>query len=141
MTYQELKEYQTLVEDELFYSIEKERLKQTLKMKVSYYSSPSLTGTPSGNTGSPTERIALSELEYGEQIRQQLKEVETKHAECVAKIKAIKDYINSVSNEETRAMLRRHIYQNASFSEIAKERFVSRNYVAKRIKRGCNGKY
>lgn len=136
MRYKELKEYQTLKSDEIYYSIEIERLKLLKAEKVDAYPS-SIGGMPSSGVSSPTERIAIANLEYAEKIQQKLAELKEKLAEVRKKIKEIDDFINSIEDTEVKAMMRRHIKQNASFSLLARERFVSRNYVAKRIKGVC----
>lgn len=137
MKYKELREYQTLKSDELYYSIEIERLKQLKKEKVEAYSSSSISGMPSGGISSPTEQIAIANLEYAEKIDERIRECKAKLKEVQQKLAEIESFIDGITDNETKAMMRRHIKQNASFSMLARERFVSRNYVAKRIKGVC----
>lgn len=138
MTLDELKQYTRLKGDEIFYEVELHRLDNLKKEKVTYYTSPSLSATPSGIPSSPTERLALVSIEYAEKIEAQMSECNRKLKECREKLKAIDDFIDSVEDSETRSMLRRHIKQRTSFNQIANEHFVSRNYVAKKIKSVCN---
>ena len=138
MKLDELKQYTRLKSDEIFYEVEIARLKELKNEKVSYYSSPQLNAPSGSSVSSSTERIALINLEYAEKIETQIKE----YTQCLADVrKQIDDiigFINSVENAETKSMLRRHILQRVSFNQIANEHFVSRNYVAIRIKGVCN---
>lgn len=138
MRLDELKQYTRLKADELYYECEIARLKQEKEIEISCYSSPSLTAIPSGGVSSPTERLAILSIEFAERIERQLKEAEQRLAETREKLKAIEDFVNGVEDKETRSMLRRHIKQRISFNQIANEFYVSRNYVAKRIKGVCD---
>ena len=137
MTYAELKEYRTLKSDELFYSIEVNRLKLLLDEKVTYYSSPSLDGMPTGGTQSPTERIAISKLEYGAEIQKQIAENKAKRDNCRARLQAIDDFIENITDSEAKSLMKRNIKQNVSFRQLARERFVSRAYVSRKIFSVC----
>lgn len=138
MKLDELKQYTRLKSDEIFYLVEIERLKQIKKTEVQYYSSPSLISAPNGQPSSPTERLAVASIEFAEKVENRIAEMKERLAETRRKLTDIDEFIKSVEDSETRAMLRRHIYQRVSYNQIAKEFFVSRNYVAKRIKSACN---
>ena len=138
MKLDELKQYTRLKSDEIFYLVEIERLKQIKKTEVQYYSSPSLISVPNGQPSSPTERLAVASIEFAEKVENRIAEMKQRLAETRRKLTDIDEFIKSVDDSETRAMLRRHIYQRVSYNQIAKEFFVSRNYVAKRIKSACN---
>ena len=137
MKLKELRQYTTLKADEIFYEVEIQRLKSLKDEKVSYYSSVALSNIPSGQVSSPTERLAMLNVEYADKIDEQIKSYELKLKECREKLKAIEEFINSIEDGETKSMLRRHIKQRVSFNQIANEHYVSRNYVAKRIKGVC----
>ena len=137
MTLKELRQYTTLKADEIFYEVEIQRLKNLKDEKVSYYSSIALENIPSGQISNPTERLAMLNVEYAEKIEQQINEYSARLTECREQLKAIREFIDGVPDSETRSMLRTHIYQRVSFNQIANMHFVSRNYVAKRIKGVC----
>ena len=134
-----MKQYTRLKSDEIYYLVEIERLKQVKKTEIQYYNSPSLLSVPGGQIGRPTEQIAIANLEFAEKVENRIKEMKQRLAETRQKLKDIDEFIQAVEDKETRAMLRRHIKQRVSYNQIAKEFFVSRNYVAKRIKGVCNG--
>lgn len=139
MRLDELKQYTRLKGDEIFYEVEIQRLKNLKNEKVSYYSASALSSVPSGgNVTSPTERLAILSVEYAEKIDEQIKDMKQKLQETREKLKEIDSFIESIDEYETRTMMRRHIKQRASFNQIANEHFVSRNYVAKRIKGVCD---
>ena len=137
MKYSELREYRTLKSDELFYSIEVNRLKLLLDEKVTYYSTPSMNGTPTGNTQSPTERIAIAKLEYGAEIEKQIAENTNKLQMCRERIANIDRFIDEITEAETKSLMLRHIKHGVSFRQLARERFVSRAYVSKKIFSVC----
>lgn len=139
MTLSELRDYTRLKSDEIFYEVEIQRLKKLKAQEVTYYTSPPLDATPgSGNrSGSATENLALFNVEYAERINTQIKKYTAALFTVREQLKAIDDFIASVEDRETRSMLLRHIKQRVSFNQIAKEHFVSRNYVANRIKGAC----
>lgn len=138
MKLDELKQYTRLKSDEIFYLVEIERLKQIKKTEIQYYSSPSLSTVPSGEPSSPTERLAVASIEFAEKVENRTTEMKQRLAETRQRLKEIDGFIQSVEDSETKAMLRRHIKQRVSYNQIAKEFFVSRNYVAKRIKGVCD---
>ena len=138
MTLKELREYTTLKNDEIFFEVEIKRLEALKAEKISYYSSPQLNAAPgNGNTANTTERLALLSIEYGEKLDKQIKACREALETTRARLEAIDLFIASIQDSEARSMLRRHIKQRASFNQIAREFFVSRNYVARRIKGAC----
>lgn len=139
MTLTELREYTHLKSDEIYYEVEIQRLKNLKAEKVSYYSSPALDAAPGTGqrNGSTTENLALLNVEYGQKIDEQIKSHTAALNAVRAKLEAIDDFIAGINDREVRSMLRRHIKQRVSFNQIAKEHFVSRNYVANRIKGAC----
>ena len=138
MKLEELKQYTRLKSDEIYYLVEIERLKQIKKTEIQYYNSPSLLTVPGGEPSSPTERLAVTSIEFAEKVENRIAEMKERLAETRRKLNDIDEFINSVEDRETRSMLRRHIKQRTSYNQIAREFFVSRNYVAKRIKSVCN---
>lgn len=138
MKLDELKQYTRLKSDEIYYLVEIERLKQIKKTEIQYYNSPSLLAVPGGEPSSPTERLAVASIEFAEKVENRIAEMKQRLAETRQKLTDIDEFIQSVEDSETRAMLRRHIKQRVSYNQIAKEFFVSRNYVAKRIKGVCD---
>ena len=138
MTLSQLREYTHLKSDEVYYEIEIHRLEKLKDEKVSYYSSPPLNSAPSGNPGNVTESLALKNIEYGEKIEKQIKELQSQLEACRRKLEAIDEYIESITDEETRSMLKRHIKQRASYNQSAKIFYVSRNYVSRRIRGACD---
>ena len=136
MTLSELREYTSLKSDEIYYEVEITRLNNLKAEKVSYYTSPALDVIPGagGRSGSTTENIALLNVEFAQRIDAQIKAYMQELKRVREKLEAIETFINEVNDNEVRVMLRRHIKQRVSFNQIAKEHFVSRNYVASRIK-------
>ena len=138
MKLDELKQYTRLKSDEIFYLVERERLKQLKDTEIQYYSSPSLLAVPGGEPSSPTERLAVASLEFAEKVEKRLDEINALLAETRQRIAEIEEFIEGVQDKETKSMLRRHIKHRDSFNQIAKDMFVSRNYVSKRIKGVCD---
>ena len=135
MTLEELKEYLSLINDEKYYMFEINRLKDMRDEEISYYPSPQLTTIPGNNyKTSPTERIALLSVEFKEKIDKQIKECEEALETVRNKLAAIDEFIENIEDHETRSMMRRHIKQDLSYRQLAKEFYISRNSVARRIK-------
>ena len=139
MTLTELREYTSLKSDEIYYEVEIQRLKILQAEKVSYYKSPALDAVPGtgGASGSTTESLALLNIEYGEKIKRQIEDCSAALETVRQRLQDIESFILSIEDREARSMLRRHIQQRVSFNQIAKEHFVSRNYVARKIKGVC----
>lgn len=139
MKLDELKQYTTLKENELYYEIVLAQLNNAKTIEISYYPSSAISVVPNSKAvSSQTERLAIASIEYAEKIELQIREAEKELKETRQRMQQIKDFINSVEDEETKMFLRYFAYLNEDFSKIARRKYRTRNYVAKRIKGVCD---
>ena len=116
------------------YWIKKEirQLENQIK-ELTVLSATSVDGIPGGGcVSSPVER-------FYERLEKLKAKLSVKHAECVAEQERLEDYIETIDDAEIRVLARMRFIENKTYTDIAKDTFMDRTTVYRKLKRYVEG--
>ena len=137
MKFNEIRQYCVLEQNRLHLIAEIRRLEELQGVDISVYTSPSLDVCSGSGGTSPTESIAISDIERSEEIKKRIADAQTELQDCENRLNAIDDFIASVSDGETRMLLNRCGKERIAFRQMSVLIYTSKDYVRRKIFSVC----
>ena len=137
MKFNEIRQYCVLEQNRLHLIAEIRRLEELQGVDISVYSSPSLDVCGGSGGASPTESIAISDIERSEEIKKRIADAQAELQDCENRLNAIDDFIASVADGETRMLLNRCGKERIAFRQMSVLIYTSKDYVRRKIFSVC----
>ena len=137
MKFNEIRQYCVLEQNRLHLIAEIRRLEELQGVDISVYSSPSLDVCSGSGGASPTESIAIADMERSAEIKKRISEAQVELQDCENRLNAIDDFIASVADGETRMLLNRCGKERIAFRQMAMLIYTSKDYVRRKIFSVC----
>lgn len=137
MKFNEIRQYCVLEQNRLHLISEIRRLEELQGVDIGVYSSPSLDVCSGSGGASPTEGIAIADMERSEEIKKRIAKAQAELQDCENRLNAIDDFIASVADGETRMLLNRCGKERIAFRQMSMLIYTSKDYVRRKIFSVC----